>query len=128
MTEELKPCPFCGEPAALYEAPAEAIAAWNQRAPVSEWQDINRPPTLPQAVIFHFGNIVWRDQNDEPVTMEPIREHVESMSLGFWDGECWRDAGTAHETFEEWRDSSDMPTHWMFLPASPVQHSAEAGR
>jgi hypothetical protein len=78
----------------------------------SQWQPIETEPKDVGPVLFFMGRAEhWKD-------MEPGRE--ERFFLGWWDGRCFRDSGTGHETFEQYtRGDTYLPTHWMRLPEPP---------
>jgi len=86
---------------------------------VTDWQPIETRPNRPMAVLVYFANREWLNADGEPFSFGPIRDHVERMELGFWDGRDWCEANTAHDMFEPWRTPDDLPTHWMPLPEPP---------
>ena len=78
-----------------------------------EWQPISITPDAPTAVLLFFGDATWWQMD-----MDPPRD--ERFDVGAWDGEYWRENGTGHDLFEDWRGPEQLPTHWMPLPAPPA--------
>ena len=136
MSEELKPCPFCGEQNELYPCvigfgegkpyaidcigcgmdfvPREGrdvIAAWNTRTP--QWQDIATAP-----------------KDGEPVLLYKPNERMvgEYTIVGYWGewpggGDCWIASGGTPLGYRSQVAGADQgyPTHWMLLPLAPSQ-------
>lgn len=84
------------------------------------WQPINTPPAEPQNVLLIVAPFEWIDSNGHAVMPEPMRDDLERMELGFWDGEHWCEAGTGHEIERDFRPDHLFPTHWFPLPSPPA--------
>lgn len=130
-SEELKPCPFCGEPGYMHEdhnlysvwcivcvaiarsspIKEEAIKAWNRRA--SPWRPISEATEddkkKPQLGIDRKGEravIEW----------EPS-----------WDDEEYKGRWTVRHDSEDYVWEGYQPTHFMPLPEPPAPQQDEAG-
>lgn len=84
---------------------------------MSEWRDIEDPPEAPTSVQFYWADAEWRDWNTGEVADIPDL-HAVRYTVGYWDGDCWRESGTNHDLFE-FGDERETPTHWMPLPTPP---------
>lgn len=86
-----------------------------------QWMPIEMRPDADTAVLYYFGKLEFRTTDGGPSTMGPIRDHAERCELGFYVHQyaMWCEAGTGHDVFEEWRDETQFPTHWMPLPPAP---------
>lgn len=89
-----------------------------------EWQMIETAPKDGTAVLVYFSRAEWCDQHGEKVEMGEIRDYVERTEIGFYQDGTWRESGTGHDMFESWRDETQLPTHWMPLPAPPAMLAA----
>lgn len=89
------------------------------------WHDINTDtPPAPVQVELFCANLQFYDQNDEPMAplIHPWRDMRRSM--GYWDGEVFRDLASGYDLFEDWQVNDDAPphycpTHWRALPPPP---------
>lgn len=101
---------------------------------MSEWRDINDPPTEPTKVLFYLARAKWHNREGAVVDIPDL--YAVRYTIGHWDGETWRDQYTNHEVFEfpdNW-DLDDKPTHWAPLmdgpeatASSPPPSEQEAG-
>lgn len=105
---------------AVAPQPSSTLTSTDNRAPLSDWNLITEKPSAPIAVELYYANMVFRDNNGNPVdwTKEPYRD--ERRELGFWDGKTFCQNGTGHSVFEEWRDPTEMPTHWRECAPPPL--------
>jgi hypothetical protein len=77
----------------------------------TEWQPIETAPTAPKMVALYY--------NDIPVYPGLPDYRDERWSLGFFDGNEFRELGTGHLIFEGINTPPYLPTHWMPLPEPP---------
>lgn len=86
------------------------------------WRLITDPPAQSMPVLFYAENTqTYSFRTGEPVEV-PAHYAIE-YSVGYWDGEAWRESGTNHEVFEFVEPGEpNMPTHWMPLhpPGAPL--------
>jgi hypothetical protein len=113
----------------LSELTDEEIAALLSAAcePGEEWIPISQKPHRPLAAILSFGNRKWTDQDGNPTELGHPRDHAENMDIACWDGEAWVEQYTGHDVLEDWKDASEMPTHWCPLPVPPAAIAAFGG-
>lgn len=131
MTENLKPCPFCGGEAKMIEAMNEAWVSclnedcrasslmtptseraaekWNTRAPVNEWQPIETAPRDGVPILLHGGNLSGEFY---------LNRRNKGCVIGFFaDGkQYWICSNTDYYEVE-----IEHPTHWMPLPQPPKE-------
>lgn len=79
------------------------------------WRSISDPPEHDMAVVVYFADREWTDQDGNPVSFGPVRDHAERAEIGFYCGGDWFQGGTGHSFSEPWRDPMDRPTHWQPL-------------
>lgn len=152
MTADLKPCPFCGcttikrvdqdEDIAWYECawcqvagPVEGVdddgqpQGWNTRAPtvsdteaerdaalaqVSAWQPIETAPRDGTPVLTYSADAA-ADPRQGPVGNPGTPILVMAYIVGEWE---------LVDEIGDWHIPQYDPTHWMPLPAPPVDSSA----
>lgn len=89
------------------------------------WRLITDTPDEPCNVLLIVPHFVWTDVNGKPVKDGPMRDLLERMELGFWDGEMWCEARSGHDIDPDFRPPHLLPSHWMPLPAAPVEGVTE---
>ena len=80
-------------------------------------------PDRPMMVMFFYEDAVFTDTRGDAVLMPSPQWRDERYRLGFWDGECFYDLGTGHESFEpEWMYGApqNCPTHWAPVQPPPA--------
>lgn len=88
---------------------------------MSEWKLISDLPDKNMGVLYYFKNRTWTDQEGKDASFGEMRDHVEKTDVGFYEDGTWRESGTAHDIFEDWRSEADKPTHWAPLLAPPEE-------
>ena len=85
------------------------------------WQPIATTPDRPMAVLFFWRDMFfWRPDGSEvsaPAGGPDGRD--ERLSVGYWDGDAWRENGTGHDLFEAGLDERHRPTDWRPISAPP---------
>ena len=84
---------------------------------MTDWHKIDDKPAAPVAVELYYVNMTFSDQHGVIVKFPAYRD--ERRELGFWDGNTFCQNGTGHCVFEDWRDPTEMPTHWRECAPPP---------
>lgn len=84
------------------------------------WLPIETLPPEGTAVLVYFAREDWADPQGNPVSLGPLRDHVERCEIGWFEHGLWWESGTGHDMFEDWRGPEGWPTHWMPLPSPPL--------
>lgn len=85
-----------------------------------DWEAIDNPPLEPCNVLLNCPPFQWFYPDGSPAEADPMRDELECMELGFWDGDMWCQRGTGHDIFDGTLPEHLLPTHWMRLPDAPL--------
>lgn len=142
MSDDLKPCPFCGEMPKYYPDPGgggpyifcendagcyvrpsvwpklagrgvNIVSAWNRRA-APQWQPIETAPRDGTPVLTYSADAA-ADPRQGPVGNPCTPILVMAYIVGEWE---------LVDEIGDWHIPQYDPTHWMPLPAPPVDSSA----
>jgi len=91
-------------------------------AAMEGWRPISETPERAMPVLLFYPT-EWKDGEGKPFSFGEIRDYVERIMPGWFDGKNWYQGGAGRDCFEFGSDF-EVPTHYKPLPAPP-QHGGE---